>query len=408
MAFAEKNLPPLRTMQASLHRITELLACELALPGRTPPDWSELEWRLAPAVAAMHGVSPLLASSLQWRGPSAWNDFLAEQRRHTQRRHWRCEELLARIDEQARNAGIGMLTLKGAALHTAGVYAAGERPMADLDLLVRPTELELAVAALLSLSYRSAGSTWKHQTFNPADAPPPAPLGEHVDNPIKIELHSRVAELLPLPATDITDLVFPSMAAPGLHAYPSPASAMLHVLAHCAGSMVARGLRLIQLCDIARLARRMTDADWDAFLLFGMPGHRLWWAYAPLTMTRRYFPDSIPAEIVAPLKRSAPWLLRRIATHRTLSEFSYSHLFIDPIPGVVWTRSPAQLARYLAARAYPSKEQRAQFDLLSQTGPWASAPGWYAQSHPRRILQWLFSRPTRVETMQTVRAALDG
>lgn len=408
MAFVEKSLPPLRTMQASLHRTTESLAAELAVSGRTPPDWSELEWRLAPAVAAMHGVSSLLGSSLQWRGPSAWNDFLVEQRRHTQVRQQRCEELLARLDEQARNAGIAMITLKGAALHAAGVYAAGERPMADLDLLVRPTELELAVAALLSLSYRSAGSTWKHHNFDPADAPPPAPLGEHADNPIKIELHSRVAERLPLPTTDITDLVYPSRAAPGINTYPSPASAMLHVLAHCAGSMVHRGLRLIQLCDIARLTRRMTDADWGEFLLFDRPDHRLWWAYAPLTMTRRYFPDSVPPEIVAPLRRGCPWLLRRVVTHRTLSEFSYSHLFIDPLAGVVWTRSPAQLVRYLAARAHPSKEQLAQLDLLSRTGPWASAPGWYAQSHPRRILHWLSSRPTRVETMQTVRAALGG
>lgn len=408
MTLAEQDLPPLPTMQSSLHRITESLAAELALSGRTPPDWSELEWRLAPAVAAMHGVSSLLATSLLWRGPAAWNNFLAAQRRHTQLRQRRCEQLLTRIDEQARNAGIAMVTLKGAALHAAGVYAAGERPMADLDLLVRPADVEPAFAALLSLSYRSAGSTWRHHNFDPADAPPPAPLGEHADNPIKIELHSRIAERLPLPATDVTDLVYPSRAEPGLNTYPSPASAILHVLAHCAGSMVHRGLRLIQLCDIARLASRMTGADWDAFLLFDMPGHRLWWAYAPLTMTRRYFPDSIPIEIVAPLRRGCPWLLRRIASRRTLSEFSYSHLFIDPLPGVVWTRSPAQLVRYLAARVHPSKEQFVQFELLSRTRPWSSAPSWYAQSHPRRILQWLSSRPTRIETMQTVRAALGG
>lgn len=402
------NLPPLRTMQSSLQRITESLAAELAFPGRTAPSWSELEWRLAPAVVAMHGISSLLAGSIHWQGPPAWNDFLAEQCRHTQLRQQRCEELLARIDEQARNAGIAVVALKGAALHAAGVYTAGERPMADLDLLVHPADLELAVAALLSLSYRNTGATWKHHNFDPPDGARRTPLGEHADNPIKIDLHSRIAERLPLTGTDITDLVYPSSGTPGLNGYPSRASLMVHVLAHCAGSMVHRGLRLVQLCDIARLARRMTAADWDTLLRFDMPHHRLWWAYAPLMMTRRYFPESVPAPIIARLQHGCPWLLRRVSRRRSLSEFSYSHLFIDPLPGMVWARSPGQLLRYLAARAHPSAEQLAQLDLLSRTEPWASEPKWYAQSHPRRILRWLSSRPTRIETMQTVRAALGG
>src|SRR5512146_1940440 len=98
MTLEKRGLPPLQTMQSSLQRITEALAAELAFPTQAAPDWSELEWRLAPAVAAMHGISALLASTLRWQGPPAWNDFLAEQRYHVQRRQRRCEELLKRID----------------------------------------------------------------------------------------------------------------------------------------------------------------------------------------------------------------------------------------------------------------------------------------------------------------------
>ncbi len=50
---------------------------ELAQPGEAAPDWSDFEWQLARAVAAMHGVSPLLATQLKWQGPPRWQPFLA-------------------------------------------------------------------------------------------------------------------------------------------------------------------------------------------------------------------------------------------------------------------------------------------------------------------------------------------
>ena len=406
MAIDRNRMPPIATVQAALHRITESLAAELGDLRTEPPAWSELEWRLAPAVAAIHGISPLLAAALRWQGPPHWSCFLAEQRRHTLLRQQRIEELLATIDERARTAGIAIVALKGAALQTAGVYAAGERPMADLDLLVHPDDAESAVAVLLALSYRDAGTTWKHQGFDPPDAAGGATLGEHADNPIKIDLHHRICERLPLTPTDLTDLVFPPHAQPGLNAYPRAAALLTHVLAHAAGSMTHRGLRLIQLCDISRLARRMTDADWSDFVRLHGGDRRLWWAVPPLMLTARYFPDAIPHEIVTGLESGCPWVLRQVTRRRKLADFSYSHLYIDPIPGLIWARSPAQAMRYVGSRVFPSRDQRTQMEVLSRTGPWSAAPRWHQQSQVRRILQWLSSRPTRTETLQPVRAAL--
>ena len=401
------RMPPISAVQTALHHITESLAAGLAATDTAPPVWSEFEWRLAPAVAAMHGVSPLLAEALRWQGPPHWVRFLAEQRRHTLLRQRRIEELLSNIDERARSAGIAIVALKGAALQIAGVYAAGERPMADLDLLVRPADVESAVAVLLALSYRDAGTTWKHQGFDPpAGAEQRADLGEHADNPIKIDLHHRISERLPLTPTDLTDLVFPPHAQPGLNGYPRAAALMAHLLAHAAGTMTHRGLRLIQLCDVARLARRMTEADWQDLMRLHGSERRLWWAAPPLILTARYFPDAVPPRVLACLERGSPWVLRRVTRRRRLADFSYSHVYIDAIPGIIWTRSPAQALRYLSARIFPTREQRAQIEVVSKTGPWSSEPRWHRQSQARRILQWLSSRPTRTETLQPVRAAL--
>lgn len=408
MATDSNGMPPIAAVQAALHRITESLATDLGCAGAERPAWSELEWRLAPAVAAIHGISPLLAGSLRWQGPPYWAEFLAEQHRHTLLRQQRIDNLLKTIDERSRSAGIGIVALKGAALQASGIYAAGERPMADLDLLVHPDDVETAVAVLLALSYRDAGTTWKHQGFEPASAVRRSPLGEHADNPVKIDLHHRTCERLALTPADVTNLVRPQRNPPGLNPYPSLAALMAHVLVHTAGSMVHRGLRLIQLCDISRLARRMAAPDWEGLLAFNGRTRRLWWAAAPLILTARYFPKAIPEEIIRSLGRDCPWLIRRTSQRRSLTDFSYSHLYIDPIPGIVWARSPLQAARYLLARARPDQTQLAQLDLIAKTGPWASDPTWYELPQSRRIVRWLTSRPTRVETMQPVRAALGG
>jgi hypothetical protein len=406
MSAHSDTMPPLAAVQAALHRITESLATGLACAAAERPAWSELEWRLAPAVAAMHGISPLLAAALPWQGPPHWASFLAEQRQHTLLRQQRIAELLATIDERSRSAGIAMVALKGAALQMAGVYAAGERPMADIDLLVHSADADTAVAVLLALSYHDAGTTWKHQGFEPPGAERRAVLGEHADNPIKVDLHHRISERLPLTPTDLTDIVFPPHAQPGINAYPRAAALMAHVLAHAAGTMTHRGLRLIQLCDISRLARRMSAADWAELVRLHGGDRRLWWAAAPLLLTARYFRDAIPRDALAQLERGCPWVLRRAARRRKLADFSYSHLYIDPFAGMIWSRSPAQALRYVSSRVLPSREQRAQMQVAANTGPFAAEPQWHRQSQTRRILQWLSSRPTRTETLQPVRAAL--
>ncbi len=406
MSTDSRRMPPIAVVQAALHRVTESLATGLARAAAECPDWSELEWRLAPAVAAIHGISPLLATALRWQGPAYWAEFLAEQRRHTLLRQQRIDELLATIDRHSRSAGIALVALKGAALQTAGVYASGERPMADLDLLVHPADVETAVAVLLALSYRDAGATWKHQGFEPPDAQRHAILGEHTDNPIKIDLHHRICERLPLAPTDLTDLVYPPHAQPGLNGYPRTAALLAHLLAHAAGSMTSRGLRLIQLCDVGRLARRMTGGDWEDLLRLHGAERRLWWAAPPLMLTARYFPEVVPHEVLARLECACPWMLRRITARRSLSDFSYSHLYIDPMPGIIWVRSATQALRYVGSRVFPGRQQRAQMQIASRTGPWSAEPRWHRQSQTRRVLQWLSSRPTRTETLQPVRAAL--
>ena len=136
------TLPPLLTIAAALRKTTEFLARELVAPTADPPLWTDFEWRIARAVVSMHGIYSLLHAGLRWREPESWRQFLAEQRDHAVERHLQIERRLDAIDLEARCKGIALVALKGAALYGREIYAAGERPMADIDLLVHPNAVE--------------------------------------------------------------------------------------------------------------------------------------------------------------------------------------------------------------------------------------------------------------------------
>jgi hypothetical protein len=353
----------------------------------------------------MHGISGLLARTLLWRGPESWHAYLAAQQVHTYERQRRIERLLGRIDANARSAAVPVIALKGAALHAKGLYVAGERPMADIDLLVLPRDLAMVCGWLPALGYHSSGETWKHRGFDPDDCKRRAALGEHADDPIKIDVHSRLCERMPLELLELTALVFPPQAGPGLNDYPSLVALMLHVLAHAAGNMVHRGLRLIQLVDIARLAKLLAPQDWQWLLLHRDSRGGPWWALPPLALTARYFAGCVPHAVLAATARGCPPLLKRAVRHQALSDVSYSRIALDALPGIRWTRSMAELLRYVASRVSPSAQQREQLEMLARTEPWASAPEWYGESQFRRIVTWAFRRPGRIETLQAVWAA---
>jgi hypothetical protein len=92
---------------------------------------------VARAVSTMQGITALLATRLTWWGPPSWESFIAEQTSNARLRDARIGALLEKIAAQMRAAGVACVGLKGAALRRLGLYRLGERPMGDVDLLVR-------------------------------------------------------------------------------------------------------------------------------------------------------------------------------------------------------------------------------------------------------------------------------
>ena len=395
------TLPPLASVNAALRAITEHLAHELATPQPAAPGWSEFEWRVARAVAAMHGISGLLAGHLRWRGPDGWAAFLGQQREHIARRQLRVEELLAAIGERFRCCGIPAQAVKGAALHVEGLYQQGQRPMADLDLLTSPQHLVRASEILETLGLHESLRTFKHRVFQASVTAKAHRFGEHADNDLKVELHDRICEPLPRHLTDITQQVWLHEALPGLNPYPSRAAFMAHLLLHTAGGMTFRAVRLIQLYDIALLARRLTATDWEQLLEW-----RPWWAWPPLCLAERYF-GALGAPAVTPMLRGCcPPLLRRMCARQRLSDVSLSRLWLEAFPGIEWAHSVGELVTLMARRIVPSAEARAERNFAVTFDPALAQDDWGRLSQTRKILRALSARTPRSWPLHNVRAAL--
>ena len=198
------KLPPYKTVAAALRKTTERLARELVRPCDTPPDWNELEFGVAQSVAAMQGITVLLANRLRWPGPPAWETFLSGQREQSVLREALLQRLVARIDSATRDARVPCVALKGSAVRSLGLYAPGERPSSDVDLLVRKSDAAAVAAVVGTLDYVMLEDVARHTTYVPRNLTTPTTLGEHAANTIAIEVHTLVAEALPIRKVDIT------------------------------------------------------------------------------------------------------------------------------------------------------------------------------------------------------------
>lgn len=399
-------LPPLKTIKTGLRQATETLAAELARPGDAMPAWDALQWQLAAAAAVAHGVSPLLCRYSLWADP-AWRAFLAAQREHVAQRHHRIAALLRDIDQEARAAELAVVPLKGSALHALGLYAPGDRPMADIDLLVRDEDAERTCGLLRKLGYVEAFAHWKHRVFKPAHDSPVAGLGEHRDTPINIEVHTRIQERLPIAAVDITGRIFPAEPHPGLNPYPSNGALMNHLLLHAAGNIRSRSLRLLHLNDISLLAARMTARDWNVLWDAHADGAP-WWALPPLWLVQRYYRNTVPQAVLKRLRADCPILLRLLSRRQTLTAASCSKLWLDALPGIEWSRTFREAGGYVMRRLRPTAEDRQERADMVRTQLWLQGQDWVVLPQGHRILARLAHPVPRMDTLYVVNAALES
>lgn len=264
------------------------------------PHWSAAAWQTFQLASRVHGVAPLLRKKL---AAVPWLDefgqtWLDEQYQLNGQRLARMQTELQEILALFNRRQIPLLPLKGSVLAPLYYPDPAMRPMADLDVLIRPADFAASARLLVELGYRQETVHWKHTEFcKPDNRRVVSTTGEHPDNPRKLELHLHCRETFGGPTVELTELMWAN-AAPGTllgqpALLPRPEALWLHLLVHATYHMWQGKGRLIHLYDLARLVPHLDNPQpW----LEAVDGR---FTYPALALLKKYFPAAVEDSLLA-------------------------------------------------------------------------------------------------------------
>jgi hypothetical protein len=246
----------------TLALLAHLLVADDPATGRVP----DAAWPAIAAAARDRNLGPLLYRRFGAAAPpgSAAADALAPLRPrylHTLGANLRAKDQLAAIADAFAARGIPAALLKGAHLAFSVCGDPGDRPMSDLDLLVEPSRVADAAAALRVIGLAPEGDRGADALLEGmAHLPPFAAPGKH-----PVELHWRLLRPGEPYRIDVAALLARARPLPEVApaARPlEPADAFLHLALHAiVKDRLAGGLR--PLVDVALLfAATAADPSW--------------------------------------------------------------------------------------------------------------------------------------------------
>jgi hypothetical protein len=286
-----------------------------------PDDWTDLRRVVTFQGLAAHLARVLPGSAIAASIQPATLDWLAGQAAQNARRIERMHEELNAILAAADVAGIEVMPLKGAVLTTVPGLDPAVRPMADLDLLVRPGDRERMATVLTGLGYARDADDAPHPThdvfLDPGAGRVVAHEGEHPDNPRRVELHTEVKRHLWALASDddLTGMLWRDARRADVvgrpASVPAPQALLAHLAIHATSDLLVGRGRLVQWLDLGAVAPAIGE-------FAGMPHPRV--VYPSLRLTARALPIATAgtAEDLAALERNVPDRLVRWAARVSL------------------------------------------------------------------------------------------
>jgi hypothetical protein len=268
---------------------------------------------------------------------NAWNHSVARSVVHLHH--------LDELADIARTQHLEMALLKGAAFSTTLYRHPALRPMSDLDVLVRPRELDRWADALAALGYAAK------------DVSDHAVALQRSESGVYVELHRTLTSCARFVAVDTDELFRRSLPAP-CSATPfvrtlAPEDHLLHLCLH--GSF-QHGLRqpAVNAWDARRLAER--EIDPDLFLERARRPELARWAYAGLRLAEIVFPSAALANLADRLAPAVPRRLvrwtSRLEPERLLAPCSRA-VFGPPWQRIAWAGNPLKTLSLLIEVSRP-------------------------------------------------------
>jgi len=344
-----------RLPQTDSERLAQ--ACRVAVAGDDPAAWRESaalipDWNRLLAAAREERVAPLLAHALERAqlapacSPADVQSALRREYLATAAKAAILGEAAARLLSTFARAGVPVIALKGLALVETVYLNPALRPMEDLDLLVRASDLPAAVRLMTEAGYREAWHGF--------------PDFQRADGLVDVDLHTTLLHQGEVPTrlrvqTIETEALWTAAQPATIAGEPGLVLCAAHQLAHlCQHLCYHHGLSgLLRHADILALAARHPDlltADRLAPLAATRAGRRT--LYHALASCERRLGWKLPAELLdtlRPLDRS--WIEKRLDAQ-------------------VGTGTIPSAARYyLILRSLPTRRQRLRF-LRELAGAW--------------------------------------
>ena len=277
-----------------LHLVCETIAGWLNESESKDPDWSSDTWEIFQVVCRVHGVAPLLYQKIRgavWLAEPT-RTWLAEQYTFNSQRIAKMQAELKEILAMFAQHNLPLMPLKGSILSAEYYQDPGQRPMADLDLLIRAGDFEASAYLLKQLGYEREVVHWKHIEFSkPNNRQVVSTEVEHPANPRNLELHLHCRETFGGPTLDLTGLMWQQATAGNLleerATLPADEALWLHLLVHATYHLWQGRGRLIHLIDLAHVSSYVANSqEWlnkvDA--RFTYPALAMQWRYLPGTL----------------------------------------------------------------------------------------------------------------------------
>jgi Uncharacterised nucleotidyltransferase/SET domain len=314
-------------------------------------------------------------------------------------RNLRMIRLLSRIGHAFNEAGVEVLLLKGAALNLTLYARPDERTMDDLDLLVRPGDIDAACAALEGLGGLRGKSQVREDFFPKYHYEIEYTLGRIY--PVKIDLHVRpfrplrYSQTVPDEALWADAEVLDVGGAKMLH--PAADDMLIHLATHCA---IHGNGRDSWLTDIARWIERFrSKIDWDRFVKKASSWRLVYAIRFALDAVEEKFGVAIPANVKDAMGHQRVTWRDRLTVEQAPFDASHPtrHVLVSAISTPNWTF----VASYLWGMAIPDRAHMADWYCGRHFG-------WLPAAHLLRLcgpvlskLPKLTNRFSRIEVRES-------
>jgi len=357
------------------------LALLLSAHGERCASLNETQWRALILTAARSGLCGLALERVQALDCHLNQALEGTLRSHatnaaSEERH--IVQEASGVLEALREAGAPALLLKGCALLATVYRAPGLRPMGDVDLLVRPGDVDRATAAMARAGC-NRGPEFVRDDFFPRF---------HYETewitggprPVRIDLHVRPLRPLRAACTVPDDAMWRDarrvLVGSAAAWIPSPTRMLIHLCAHAAYHGFAR---LIWLYDIRRFATYFTARlDWGEFVRLCASWRLTLPVRLALERSERVLGACVPADVVAQLDGQPVSWRDRLVMWQAPRDADRPVLHV--LTNTVTTPRGGLALTYLAACGTPSRTH------LEASYPWRHR-GWVAVATLWRLIR---------------------